>query len=245
MGKGMTKTKRTLKKNTKKSRKNRKKQLSFRRGGETDEKANSTSDEQDKAASDEQDKAAPKKEEKAASKEVNKMSLTPEEKKEMAGFKQVIAVFLEKEKKSRTLKYDMNQENFEKYNNGNFENEREKYELCRDLTHLIIKDDAHNMFFDAKVASFQELIRDMYKYLTAFAGVDHDIKIDYYFKSLVNDKPFVRVTHNVNGYNTIHDVNNLLAYIKNEYTKKGNINKTHSEKTFIFHGNKLEDKNYI
>ena len=157
----------------------------------------------------------------------------------MIGFKQVIDVFLKKEKTTPTLKYAMNQSNFDKYSNPGSMNEREKYELTRDLTHLIIKDDAHNMFFDAEVASFQVLIDNMYKFLTSFQSVQHDLKIDYYLKSLVNDKPFVRVTHNVNGYNTIHDVNNLLAYIQKEYNNKETIEKTHSDKTFIFHGNKV------
>ena len=233
MGKGMTKTMRRIKKNTKKSRKYRKKQLSFRRGGET----SSTSEEEnnedvpDKAEPEEKEKKPEEKEKepekkKSPSEEVkDKLQLTKEEEEEMIGFKKVIDVFLQKEQTTPTLKYAMNQSNFEKYSNDGYENEREEYELTRDLTHLIIKDDAHNMFFDAEVASFQVLIDNMYKYLTSFQSVQHDLKIDYYLKSLVNGKPFVRVTHNVNGYNTIHDVNNLLAYIQNEYNKNENIDK--------------------
>ena len=236
MGKGMTKTMRILRKNTKKSRKYRKKQLSFRRGG-----VKSSISEKEKEKEPVPDKVEPDEKKESPPEEVkDKLQLTQEEAEEMIGFKKVIDVFLKKEKTTPTLKYAMNQSNFEKYSSPDTRREpREEYELTRDLTHLIIKDDAHNMFFDAEVASFQVLIDNMYKFLTSFQSVQHDLKIDYYFKSLVNDKPFVRVTHNVNGYNTIHDVNNLLAYIQNEYNKKKTIEKTHSDKTFIFHGNKV------
>jgi hypothetical protein len=173
-------------------------------------------------------------------KKSNYQELTNEEKVEMNGFEKVIQAFLAKEKKTSTLKYAMNKTKIDKYNNNDM-NEREKYELMRDLTHLIIKDDAHDLFFDAEVASFQVLIDNMYKYLTSFVGVEHDIQVDYYLKSLVNSKPFVKVYHSVNGYNTVHDVDNLLAYIKHEYINEKN-DKPYSEKTFIFHGKKIEDK---
>ena len=160
--------------------------------------------------------------------------LTTEEKDEMTGFEKVITAFLEKEKTSPTLKYAMNKTNFEKYIKNDFKDDREKYELMRDLTHLIIKDDAHDLFFDTKAASFKVLIKKILEYLTTFVGVDHDITVDYYVKSLVNDKPFVRVNHVVQGYNTIHDVHNMLAYIQNEYTKKSEIKPSDTKKIMIF-----------
>ena len=160
--------------------------------------------------------------------------LTTEEKDEMTGFEKVITAFLEKEKTSPTLKYAMNKTNFEKYIKNDFKDDREKYELMRDLTHLIIKDDAHDLFFDTKAASFKVLIKKILEYLTTFVGVDHDITVDYYVKSLVNDKPFVRVNHVVQGYKTIHDVHNMLAYIQNEYTKKSEIKPSDTKKIMIF-----------
>ena len=160
--------------------------------------------------------------------------LTSEEKEEAEGFKKVIAAFLEKEKTSSTLKYAMNKTNFDKYERDTAGDKRETYELMRDLTHLIIKDDAHDLFFDTEAASFEVLINKIYEYLTTFVGVDHDITIDYNIKSLVGDKPFVRVNHHVKGYNTIHDVHNLLAYIQNEYTKKSETKPSDTKKIMIF-----------
>jgi len=180
MTKGITKSMRTLKKNTKRSRKYRKKQVVFRRGGEI-------------------------------------KPLTPEEKEEMAGFENVIQAFIHKENANpeKSIKYMMHYDKFMKY--ADIVDQREKYDFMRDLTHLIIKDDAHNLFFDTDSASFEVLINKIYQYLTTFVGVDHDITIDY-VKSLINKKPYIKINHDVKGYNTIHDVNNLLAYIKNEIT---------------------------
>lgn len=200
----MTKSMRTLKKNTKKSRKYRKKNVVFRRGGEM-------------------------------------KPLTTEEKYEVEGFKKVIEAFLKKESKTPTLKYAMNIDNFkDKYNSVKdkviTELTRKEYEGLRDLTHLIIKDDAHDLFFDTDSASFESLIKEILEYLTTFVGVDHDITIDYYVKSLVNDKPFVRVNHVIQGYNTIHDVHNMLAYVQNEYTKDSVVKPSDTKKIVIFNG---------
>ncbi len=197
MTKGITKSMRTLKKNTKRSRKYRKKQVVFRRGGE-------------------------------------RKPLTPEEQEEMDGFKKVIDAFVKKENANpeKSVKYMMHYDKLIKYP----DDPREKYELMRDLTHLIIKDDAHNLFFDTDSASFEVLINKIYEHLTTFVGVDHDITIDY-VKSLINKKPYIKINHDVKGYNTIHDVNNLLAYIQNEITASAPVDglKLDTESIHLLH----------
>jgi hypothetical protein len=165
-----------------------------------------------------------------------KKPLTNEEKQEMDGFEKVIAAFLQKENANheKSVKYMMHYNKFIKYND--ISDSREKYELMRDLTHLIIKNDAHDLFFDTDSASFEVLINKIYEYLTAFVGVDHDITIDY-VKSLINQKPYIKINHDVKGYNTIHDVNNLLAYIKNEITASDPLDglKLNTESIHLFH----------
>ena len=162
--------------------------------------------------------------------------LTSEEKEEAEGFKKVIAAFLKKEKTSSTLKYAMNKTKFDKYKTDSVVDKRETYELMRDLTHLIIKDDAHDLFFDTDSASFEVLIKKILEYLTTFVGVDHDITIDY-VKSLINNKPYIKINHDVKGYNTIHDVNNLLAYIQNEITASAPVDdlKIDTESIHLLH----------
>jgi hypothetical protein len=146
--------------------------------------------------------------------------LTSEEKKEADGFKKVIEAFLEKEPKTPTLKYAMNIDNFkEKYNSVKTKPTshltREEYEGLRDLTNLIIKDDAHDLFFNTQVAQFTALLKGLYESLLGDQGIHRDISIEY-LKNITNGKPFVKVNHTKEGYNTVHDVNNILAYIKKE-----------------------------
>jgi hypothetical protein len=186
---------RTLKKYTKKSRKYRKTKVSFRRGGEEDTPL--TTEEK---------------------------PLTSEEKKEAEGFKKVIEAFLEKEPKTPTLKYAMNIDNFKKkYNSiktkSIYDLTREEYEGLRDLTNLIIKDDAHDLFFNTQVAQFTALLKGLYESLLGDQGIHRDISIEY-LKNITNGKPFVKVNHAKEGYNTVHDVNNLFAYIQNEVNMK-------------------------
>lgn len=158
---------------------------------------------------------------------LEKSELTPEEIHEAEGFKLVIESFLTKEKETPSLKYASNKRLFDDFYNTyiiqkipiNINLSRSSYEGLRDLTHLIIKDDAHDLFFNADAASFTELINNVYQYFTSDRGADHEITVRY-LKNIVNGKPFIHVNHESEGYNSIHDVNNLFAYVKNEISRK-------------------------
>lgn len=159
-------------------------------------------------------------------------TLEPDDAEEAKSYQQIINHFIETQKDS--FQYQMLQEKFSEY--------EEKLKIKKGFTYgdlaemknlvfVIIKDDVDQsgLYFDKNVASFQNLLNNILMYFVNDIQVDDVVTLNYR-KRIINNKPYIEVIHKKKGEETIYDVNELLATLKNELRTK---NKTELKSNII------------
>lgn len=159
-------------------------------------------------------------------------TLEPDDAEEAESYQTIINHFIETQKDS--FQYQMLQEKFSAYETDIKKKQNLTYEdlaEMKNLVFVIIKDDVDQsgLYFDKNVASFQNLLNNILMYFVNDIQVDDVVTLNYR-KRIINNKPYLEVTHKKKGEETIYDVNELLATLKNELRTK---NKTDLKSNII------------
>uniref|UniRef100_A0A6C0KK71 Uncharacterized protein n=1 Tax=viral metagenome TaxID=1070528 RepID=A0A6C0KK71_9ZZZZ len=113
----------------------------------------------------------------------------------------------------------------------------------KNLVFAIIKDDVdqRGLYFDKNSANFQNLLNNILMYFVNDIPVEDTIILNYR-KRIVNNKPYIEVTHTKTGEETVFDVNEIFAMLKNEMrtTKKTEPKSTILKTTTIKNNRKVE-----
>lgn len=163
--------------------------------------------------------------------------------KEAESYQTIINRFIETQKDS--FQYQMLHEKFSAYETDIKKKQNLTYEdlaEMKNLVYVIIKDDVdeRGLYFDKNVANFQNLLNNVLMYFVNDIPVEDTITMNYR-KRIINNKPYLEVTHTKTGEEPVTDVNEIFASLKNELR----IKKKTEPKSTIIKTTKINNKRKV
>jgi hypothetical protein len=165
--------------------------------------------------------------------------LEEDAREEAQSYQTIIERFIETQKDS--FQYLMLHEKFSAYETDIKKKENLTYgdlAKMKNLVYVIIKDDVDEsgLYFDKNVANFQNLLNNVLMYFVNDIPVEDTITMNYR-KRIINNKPYLEVTHTKIGEEPVVDVNEIFASLKNELR----INKKTEPKSTILKTTKIKN----